>query len=90
MEKKGVDSAKGEMKCMGGKKDYRGEKKGTIAKKKKRLRVEMKGAVSTQGENKLHEGGKKMRKEKMKDNGEGEKAEELRTEIKGAHSAKGK
>ena len=60
MEEKGVDSAKGEIKCMGGKKGLRGRIKGTIAKKKKRLRVEIKGAVSTKGENKLHEGGKKM------------------------------
>ena len=35
MAKKGVDSAKGEIKYMGGKKDYEGEIKGTIAKKKK-------------------------------------------------------
>ena len=42
------------------KKDYEGERKGTIAKKKKRLRVEIKGVVNTKGENKLHEGGKKM------------------------------
>ena len=60
MEKKGVDSAKGEILYRGGKKDYEGERKGTIAKKQKRLRVEIKGAVSTKGENKLHEGGKKM------------------------------
>ena len=42
------------------KKDYEGEIKGTIAKKKKRLRVEIQGAVITKGENNLHEGGKKM------------------------------
>ena len=52
--------------------------------------MEIKGAFCTKGENKLHEGGKKMRKGEMKDNGRRGKAEELRTEIKGAHGAKGK
>ena len=49
--KENVKMYQGELKCEGRKiKDYEGEIKGTIAQKKKRLRVERKGAVSTKGE----------------------------------------
>ena len=66
--------------------------KGTKPRRKiERLRVKIKGAGSANGDDKLHEGERKICKEEMKDNGEGRrKAQEIRRETKGAQSAEGK
>ena len=95
--KQKVKCTRGELKCEGRKiKDYEGDIKGTIVKKNKSLRVEIKGAVSTKGEIKCTTWeNKHVKREnqglrgKIKGTKAKEENERLRVKIKGAGSANG-